>query len=71
MNDAVKRQLFERFIGHSIMDTQWELFKKVSDAVKKCPPDCEVKWRRRTNRLGITTYYPEYVKKGENDARRG
>lgn len=65
MRDVTGKRVLELFVGHPITDAQWELFKKVSDAVDKCPPDCEVKWRRRTNRQGIMYYYPEYVKKGE------
>lgn len=61
------KQNLERFVGQPITDAQWELFKKVSDAVDKCPPDCEVKWRCRTNRQGIMYYYPEYVKKEVKD----
>lgn len=65
MKGIDERQKFEQFVGRPVTDVQWELFKKVSDAVDKCPPDCEVKWRRRTDRYGIMHYYPEYVKKGE------
>lgn len=59
------KMFLEKFTNHPMTDTQWALFKKVSDIAKKCPPDCEVKWRRATNRYGIMYYYPEYVKKGE------
>lgn len=64
MRDATGKRVLELFVGHPITDTQWELFKKVSDAVDKCPPDCEVKLRCTTNRQGIMRYYLEYVKKG-------
>lgn len=65
MKEILDRRVLEHFVGHPITDVQWELFKKVANVVKKCPPDCEVKWRRRTNRYGIMHYYPEYVKKGD------
>ena len=65
VKDILERRVLEHFVGHPITDTQWELFKKVSDAIKKCPPDCEVKWGLATSRQGITFYRPEYVKKGE------
>lgn len=55
----------KKFISHPVTDTQWELFKKVSDIAKKCPPDCEVKWRYGINQYGVVYYYPEYVKKGD------
>ena len=65
MRAILERRILEQFVGRPITDVQWELFKKVSDAVDKCPPDCEVKWRRATNQYGIIMYYPEYVKKGD------
>ena len=65
MNEVDERKRFEQFVGHPVMDAQWELFKKVYDGLKKRPPDCAVKWMHYTTRSGYFVYYPEYVKKGE------